>query len=1113
MISAITEWFDYPQDSLFLVGEYNLGMVVVSLGIAIMASFVAFQVAAQAARSLSQSRKQISLLVGSITLGGGVWSMHFIGMLAFQLCTTVSYGWGLTLLSLIPAIAASWVALNLLVRPKVTPRQLILGGVLMGSGVGTMHYIGMAAMEMAPLLRYDLTMFAVSIVVAVVLAILSLWIRFGLTHNLRINFPKLVTNSLASIVMGFAIAGMHYTGMAAARFVMPEGLEPLEQPSEISMYLAFTVTFITVVITMLVLALNVVFRYKNISAKAKLNEQRLIATMDTAIDAIVTIEETGIVTGVNKAVESLLGWTADEIIGQNVKVLVPEAVKPNHDNFIKQYLLTRNASIIGKGRDVEALTKDGLLIPVRLAIGHAEFNGRHLFVGFISDLRARIEMETALRDNEAKIRSLMSNIPGIVYRAINTEGWPHIFISDEVENVTGYPADDFVLPNPNRHLADFIHPEDIELIEQTDLTSPDGFVMEFRLIDRFGQTKWMLGHGRIIKSTNSNEEFMDGFIMDISQRKKMEEALVIEKDIAEQAVATRSAFLANMSHEIRTPMNAIIGFSDILLDSQLDKDQYKHLNTINQSAKSLMHILNDILDSAKLEKGKFQLEYRDFSLVEEIDAVVSTLWLLAQEKNVPIKLNIDPNIGGYYNGVPDRLRQVLTNLLGNAVKFTHSGEIVITVTEVTPQKFKFVIKDSGIGMTPEQIESVFDAFTQADESMSRRFGGTGLGTTISKQLVELMGGKIDVESELGKGSSFSFEIPLKRITDVEKKPELVPQQTPLPPLTVLVVDDIEQNIELLSIILKRDGHTICTARDGEQALERMKSERYDIVLMDIQMPVLDGLSAAKARRKFEQETSAVRLPIIALTASVLEEDKLSAELAGMEGFANKPVNIAQLRHEIARVLNLNNHENSEVKPTATVNISIDTDTGIALWGSKTTHYNELNLFMQTSTVEIEKLHGFLVESDWPNIAQKAHGLKGLSGNLALPILHELFTTLERNCSQQNSHECEITIQKIKQELTMVAASLSNSATQVAEKKNTPDTKITKQILLQMLETLEQHASHNKFDDELLDTLATVDLVGNQQIHAIISAFNNFEFEQALTMLQDLRTHLTDADSQ
>ena len=1109
----ILEWFDYPPNNLLLVGEFNLGMVVLSLIIAIMAAFVAFQVASQASISLSPVRKQISLLVGSITLGGGVWSMHFIGMLAFELCTTVSYGWGLTLLSLAPAVAASWVALNFLVRPKVNVRQLILGGVLMGTGVGTMHYIGMAAMEMAPLLRYDLSMFVVSIVVAVVLAILSLWTRFGIEHNFLATKPILVTNSIASIIMGLAIAGMHYTGMAAARFVMPEGLETLVQTKEISMYLAFAVTIITVVIITLVLALNVVFRYKDISAEAKQNEQRLIATMDTAVDGVVTIDEAGIVTSVNKAVETLLGWSPQEIVGQNVKMLVPETIRPNHDSYIKQYLKTRNAKIIGQGRDVEAVCKNGQLIPIRLALGHAEFNGKHLFVGFISDLRARLTMESALRDSEAKIRSLMSNIPGIVYRVINTEGWPHLFISDEVENVTGYPPEDFLLPNPIRSLADLIHPDDLKIIEQTDFTAKHGFNLEFRLIDRFGQTKWMLGHGRAIKSANNEEECLDGFIMDISQRKLMEEALILEKDIAEQAVATRSAFLANMSHEIRTPMNAIIGFSDILLDSQLDKGQYKHLNTINQSAKSLMHILNDILDSAKLEKGKFQLEYRDFSLVEEIDAVVSTLWLLAQEKDVPIKLDIDPSIAGNYNGVPDRLRQVLTNLLGNAVKFTQSGEIEITVTQVTPQTFKFVIKDTGIGMTPDQIETVFEAFSQADESMSRRFGGTGLGTTISKQLVELMGGHIYVESELGLGSTFSFDIPLTKTTAVLKTTEFDTEHIPLPPLTVLVVDDIEQNIELLSIILKRDGHNICTARDGEQALERMKAEHFDIVLMDIQMPVLDGLSAAKARRKFELDTSAKHIPIIALTASVLEEDKLSAEQAGMEGFANKPINIPQLRHEIARVLNLNNVDISQVINGELSNNSIDSDTGISLWGSKTTHYNELRTFLQTSTAEIDNLQDNLENNDWPSIEQKAHGLKGLSGNLALPNLHRLFITLEKNCEQKNHQKSAITLQKIKQEFALITESLTRSTKDMADTKNDTQVHITKQTFVQLLETLEQHASLNKFDDELLDKIAGVDFVDNKQISAIIQAFNNFEFEEALILIQNAKVQLLDIDSE
>ena len=934
MIEQILEIFHYNESNLFVLSKYNPWLVTLSITIAILASFMGFKVAHQA-QNAPPLRKKISLVIGSIVLGGGVWSMHFLGMLALDLCTNISYQIDTTLVSVLPSIAASWVTLNLITRTQIKNHQLVLGGILVGSGIGTMHYIGMAAMEMAPLLRYDPVMFIASFLIAILLAVLALWISFGLDKHNTYNLNKNIKIGISSCVMGAAIAGMHYAGMMAARFVLPPGMELSEQTSEISTILALVVTGITVVVIFLVLGANIIFRYRDISVTAINNERRLIATMNTAIDGIITIDSKGIIISVNKAVSTLLGWQSEELVGNNVKMIVPAPYQNGHDQFIDNYLQTREAKIIGKGREVEALAKDREKIPVRLGIGHVELNNQHMFVAFISDLRERKAMENSLRNKEAKIRSLVANIPGIAYRHLDTPGWPSVFINDEVEKMLGYPAEDFLLPNAKRTIADFVHPDDMQIILDTDLYHPDGYQLELRIIDRYKNIKWILGYGRAVQGDAPEERYFDGFIMDISDRKKMESALISAKEKAEQAATTRAAFLANMSHEIRTPMNAIIGFSDILLDEKLNNNQRKQLNTINQSAKSLLHILNDVLDSAKLDKGKFQLEYRDFYLVEEVDSVVSTLWLQAQHKGLQINLNIDKETQCFYNGVPDRLRQVLTNIIGNSIKFTEQGSVTITIKNKQSGFLHFAISDTGIGMTQAQLDSVFEPFAQADESMSRRFGGTGLGTTISKQLIELMGGSISAKSKKGTGSTFEFSIPIK-LASVPTQSKLKEIYTELPQLSILIVDDIEQNIDLMSLILKRNSHSFAVARNGEQALYKMENERFDIVLMDIQMPVMDGLTASKKRREYEIENGLPRLPIIALTASVLPQDRNSAEQSGMDGFANKPIDLRQLLNEIARVLTSNETtiETNNTKPTQQV--SIDIEKGIDLWGSKTT---------------------------------------------------------------------------------------------------------------------------------------------------------------------------------
>ncbi|WP_160064943.1 MHYT domain-containing protein [Psychromonas sp. L1A2] len=1099
MLEQILEIFNYNESNLFVLSKYNPWLVTLSISIAILASFMGFQVAHQA-QYATPIRKKISLIIGSIVLGGGVWSMHFLGMLALDLCTNISYQIDTTLISVLPSIAASWVTLNLITRKEIKSCQLVFGGVLVGSGIGAMHYIGMAAMEMAPLLRYDPVMFIVSILVAVILAILALWISFGLDKH---NIPRLNKNikiGISSCVMGAAIAGMHYVGMLAARFVLPPGMELSEQTSEISTILALIVTGITVVVIFLVLGANIIFRYKDISATAMNNERRLIATMNTAIDGIITIDSKGIIISVNKAVSTLLAWSSEELIGQNVKIILPLPYQASHDPFINDYLQIREAEIIDEGREVEALAKDGEKIPVRLGIGHVELNNQLMCVAFISDLRERKAMESSLRNKEAKIRSLVANIPGIAYRHLDTPGWPSIFINDEVEKMLGYPAEDFLLPNAKRTIADFVHPEDMQIILDTDLYHPDGYQLELRIIDRYKNIKWVLGYGRAVQGDTPEERYFDGFIMDISDRKKMESALISAKEKAEQAATTRAAFLANMSHEIRTPMNAIIGFSDILLDEKLNNNQRKQLNTINQSAKSLLHILNDVLDSAKLDKGKFQLEYRDFYLVEEVDSVVSTLWLQAQHKGLQINLNIDKDTQCFYNGVPDRLRQVLTNIIGNAVKFTEEGSVTITIKNKQTEFLHFAVSDTGIGMTQTQLDSVFEPFAQADESMSRRFGGTGLGTTISKQLIELMGGSISAKSEKGKGSTFEFSIPMK-LANVPTQSKLKEIYTELPQLSVLIVDDIEQNIDLMSLILKRNNHSFAVARNGEQALHKMENERFDIVLMDIQMPVMDGLTASKKRREYEIEHGLSRLPIIALTASVLPQDRKSAEESGMDGFANKPIDLRQLLNEIAKVLTLNETtiDAKESKPTQQV--SIDIEKGIDLWGSKTTLFNEIVQFLNQSKNNIAALSALIKNEEWLTVESTAHKYKGAAGNLALNRLMLALTALEDASLKHKQQEAIASLENIELEInaiTQCTKKMSTRTYQEAEKEHT-----SHEVLLATLLKLEVSVENNEFDDDQLDILQAVRSNYNEEIKAVITACNDFDFELALNHIKVL----------
>ncbi|WP_340679475.1 MHYT domain-containing protein [Paraglaciecola sp.] len=1101
MLDFLQNLFNYPDDNLLVFGSFDTGLVILSIAIAIFASFMGFQIAAQASKSNTKLGQHLSLSTGSIALGGGVWSMHFIGMLAFDLCTQVDYSWRITLLSMLPAVAASWVALYIITRNQLRFTQLFVGGLLVGSGIGSMHYVGMAAMKMALSLRYDLVMFLVSIVVAVVLAMLALWIRFGLGTVKHRYFNNKFSTVIASVVMGCAITGMHYTGMAAARFVPPPSFEVSNQSSEMPAYLAIGVTLITIIICSLVLVVNLALRYKAISIMASNNERRLLATMDAAIDSIITIDARGVIISINKAVEQLLGWRSEQLLGSNVRMIMPESLKSEQHNSFQGYLTSRDGKIIGSGREVDALHKNGELIPVRLGIGHVDSEYENLYVAFISDLRQRNKMEADLRENEAKFRSLISNIPGIAYRCLEQDNWPMEFVSDEIEHIMGHPAADFLLPNPIRSIADFYHPDDLECINACNTSHEKGFQLEYRIIDRQGKHKWLLEFGRKVSSADGDSHWLDGFIMDISHRKEMEGQLIEAKEIAETAAASRASFLANMSHEIRTPMNAVIGFSDILLESELSQEQQKYLNTINQSAKSLMHLLNDILDSAKLDKGKIELDWRDFSLVEEIDAVVSTLWLQAKNKGIELDLQVSPELSHFYHGAPDRLRQVLTNILGNAVKFTEQGKINISVKGGAGKLIDFVIQDTGIGMTQEQLSQVFDAFSQADATMSRRFGGTGLGTTISKQLVELMGGTICASSVLNQGSTFSFSLPLQAIDTLNVVADNAKHE--LPPLSILVVDDIEQNIELLSILFKRAGHKVQTARDGEQALLRMLNHGIDVVLMDVQMPVLDGLSATQQRRIYEQQHQLCAIPIIALTASVLAEDKIAAFDAGMNGFANKPVNIEVLNAEIARVLNIKVDPTKVSVHSSTANATIDEKSGVALWGSKTLLFAEIEKFAKTAAQIEDKFKHALGLENWDELKHLAHGYKGVSGNLALTSLVNTFIQLENALQQNDMKATKAILNEVYRLLSAISPQRGDIELQnVAQLINEESVDLTQFVL--HLEQVHEMATHNEFDEVLFAKLQQQTPATYQSsIERIYQALNDFEFEKAQLVITQM----------
>ena len=399
---------------------------------------------------------------------------------------------------------------------------------------------------------------------------------------------------------------------------------------------------------------------------------------------------------------------------------------------------------------------------------------------------------------------------------------------------------------------------------------------------------------------------------DISEQKLMQRALELERDRAEAATLAKSQFLANMSHEIRTPMNGVIGLTELTLETRLDDNQRDYLNAVRNSALSLMNILNDVLDFSKIEAGKLDTESVEFSLAALMAETGAFFQARAQKKGVQFECELPADLPTAMRGDPNRLRQVLNNLCDNALKFTAEGAVEVSVQwrslDDSNHEIQFSVKDSGIGIEDDKKLKVFEAFNQGDASTTRQYGGTGLGLAICSRLVDLMGGRIWLESALGQGATFFFTVRVGKVarnlevalaTDAErdKMPEAAPPSA-LRPLRILVAEDNKVNQMLALTLLKRWGHQVEVAENGLRAVEKAAESDWDIVLMDLQMPLMGGLDATQQIRAAEQPGK--RVPIIAVTANVMQEDRAACMLAGMDDFLPKPLRADDLQAMLAK---------------------------------------------------------------------------------------------------------------------------------------------------------------------------------------------------------------------
>jgi two-component system sensor histidine kinase/response regulator len=628
-------------------------------------------------------------------------------------------------------------------------------------------------------------------------------------------------------------------------------------------------------------------------------QQLLAAIVESSEDAIIGHAPDGVIVTWNRGAERLFGYRAEEVIGKSAALILP----PDKADLFPRVTerLKRGETISQWEVECVGKHKDGIEVSLSLSpIPNAA--GQLAAVSAIArDVAATKKAEHDLRASEKRYRLLFErNQAGILCttpqgRILDCNGALATMLGyDSPADLLGRNATDFYCRSEAR--KHMLH----ELMSQNALTN-----LEVELRRKDDSRFWVIANMTVVEH-DSDAVVIESTLLDITYRKRVEAQLREAKEAAEAASQTKSEFLANMSHEIRTPMNGVIGMTELLLDTPLTPEQREYLSIVAASGRSLLAIINDVLDFSKIEAHKLDLHNSSFDLRSNIDTTLQEFRLRAAQKELRLACHIEPDVPARVVGDPVRIRQILVNLVGNAIKFTGHGGVTVRVSRVGQAEgsidLQLSVSDTGMGIAPEKQKVIFDPFTQADNSTTRQFGGTGLGLAITVQLVGLMGGTVRLESEVGKGSTFHVTV---RLGAAEPEVEAPPPTSPPPressaTLHCLVVEDNPVNQLLAVRLLQKHGHSAAVAGTGLAALAALERERFDVVLMDVQMPEMDGFETTRAIRKKERQSGA-HLPIIAMTAHAMERDRQRCLEAGMDWYVAKPIDAREFLAAVARV--------------------------------------------------------------------------------------------------------------------------------------------------------------------------------------------------------------------
>ncbi len=739
------------------------------------------------------------------------------------------------------------------------------------------------------------------------------------------------------------------------------------------------------------------------------------AIFNSANFSSIATDAKGVIQIFNVGAERMLGYTAAEVMNK----ITPADISDPQELIARAKALSRElATTITPGfealvfkasrgiEDIYELTyirKDGSRFPAVVSVtalrdAQDSIIG-YLLIGTDNTARKLVEAEQRkldqrLRDQQFYTRSLIeSNIDALM----TTD--PSGIITDvnkQMEALTGCTRDELIGAPFKNYFTDPARAEAGIMLVLSEKKLTD---YELTARARDGKQTVVSYNATTFYDRDRTLQGVFAAARDVTERKRVEAELQQARAVAESASQTKSDFLASMSHEIRTPMNAIIGIADLLAKTPLTPEQDNYVQIFRRAGDNLLHLINDILDLSKVEASQLELERTRFSLNDLLEKVTEMAAVRAREKGLALVCQIAPEVPCDLVGDPTRLRQVLLNLLGNAIKFTESGEVNLQVApdagSSAPGALRFTISDTGIGIPSDKLGAVFERFTQADSSTTRRYGGSGLGLTISKRLVELMGGRISVESGIGRGSVFSFAVQLGIWAGPARR-EAVPAGTgceaPPPSLRILLVEDSPDNRTITIAYLRDTPYRVEVAENGAIAYEKFTAGHFDLVLMDRQMPVMDGLTATRAIREWEQANHRLPTPIVALTASALKGDQEKFEAAGCTAYLTKPIKQEVLLQAI--------RDHSMAAPSTSIEEGGRKDTILVRANSRLTDL--IPGFLQNRRNDVVSILDAVKRGDFATVENLGHGMKGAGGSWGFPGISDIGAALEQAAASADS---------------------------------------------------------------------------------------------------------------